>query len=316
MSPLSLPATVGAQLRHLFWHRAAAARSELELFACLRDSLLHVAAPSFSVTIVHGSRYQVWHDVAARLALGSRRCEIADLLIVAFDEHARLPPRATFLQAKYERRHLGPPGTLEAFHADMVQWSLLATRPTIAGAAQFRPPTDLFSAATLDSMGSFGFFHRATAPCVHTTHDCVYAAASSLSVMARTGKKPGRLLTHVRNVARTVRGLDELTCAVDFAAFGTGLAALCVGSPIATGTPLASWLASTLVQRGASPLLRELAAQLRRGERVGVAGDAPFVAGGSPLPDVVVVRTGTAAPRIGELLDVSQATEPRIQVDG
>jgi len=246
---------------------------EVRLFRALLDSITS-AAPDVQVAEYHGGGHQVSHATVRHVGLGVRRCELSDLMVVAFHRNRPVSPRLTFLQAKYERglhRTSRPPS------GNYVQWSLLAGRQPISGCGKFRPPTGLLSGALLPSVGTFGFFVDGASR--GARYDLVYSSADVLApthsapAIRKYGRldgpvclaPPARLLSWGFQFTigrRAMNGIVETVAASSLDLFLTELFSLRIGTPVMQpGWPVASWLATELRFLG-GPLAAELGRQL------------------------------------------------------
>lgn len=301
------PTTIGASLQERFTKLSNQLTNpgEISLFTALQKALLQTSTQLFEVEILHGSKYQVWHDTCLSLGLmpRRRRCELSDLLVVSFDPR-QAGVRATFLQAKHSRRtiKLKKPAAVETFSADMVQWSLLSHQPIISGAARFQPPQDLLQSAILPSVGSFGFFYWHPS----VGHDLLYSSADVLAASYSPGQKRGKLEVLADDIVHCRNGHQELVTATDLKKWGTGLACNAVGTPV---TPtLATWLASIL-RRTNGVLAKEAITHLPPSDT-----DSPDEEGGGEeiitigdttppdTPTVIVLKTGYGHLPINEFI--------------
>ena len=73
---------------------------EVLLFSALADAFATAKAPQVHSEVFHGTA----HQVRFHIGVADRRCELCDLLIVAFSAQQPLDIRMTLLQAKFERR--------------------------------------------------------------------------------------------------------------------------------------------------------------------------------------------------------------------
>ena len=249
----------------------AGSQDEIKLFRALVKAL-HAAAPTVVVEEYHGSGHQLWHTTAASVGLGSRRCELSDLMMITYHATGHPAPRLSYLQAKYERVHRDG---LRNPHADYVQWSLLSSKPTIAGCANFQPPSDLLSASLLPSIGSFGFFVDGSSRKAGR-FDLAYAAADLLAPTHTpvAGRKSGRLrLTggelgllplpggghQDHSTSRCINGYDELSASSSLGLYLESLFALRVGSPLVRRPQGGGWWLSQELRRLTGPLAQHLA---------------------------------------------------------
>jgi len=131
---------------------------EIPLFRAMCTSLTSLSK-QFDVEEYHGNSHQVVFTGNGSYARSNARCELSDLMIVAYSPITK-NVRLTYLQAKSERATLNSVCGRE-FSANLEQWFLLSNRPKISGVGNsFNPPGDLLSSAILPSVGSFAFFYK------------------------------------------------------------------------------------------------------------------------------------------------------------
>ncbi len=215
---------------------------------------------NFQIEEYHGSRCQVRFSGNGFYARTRARCELSDLMIITYSTiscHARL----TFLQAKYERATLRSVCG-RSFAANLEQWFLLSTRPSITGVGAFKPPTDLLSSALLPSVGSFAFFYKDGTGDFQT----YYATANRMVPSAPYTQKNGRL--HAVGPCKVVNDAGDAEClaACGNMSFAKSLYRLEIGTPLHSAIPqslsMRNWLASNLRHQirlaESSPLAQEL----------------------------------------------------------
>lgn len=251
---------------------------EIKLFPGFMDAYVSVGGPGI-VEEYHGPRSQVcFHGRGKHWGRGAdAQCELADLLVVSLLSGGA-EPRATFLQAKYEKRApLGfcCPVEFKDYVANMEQWDLLARRPKIRRAnKRFVPPSDLLSGATLASVGSFGFFYRNDAG----EPQLQYVSADALKPKQDYAKRGGKLKRIGSGcVDRRQGGYTEAVarcCTVELvSALDRGL----IGTPLTTGSSVARHVrsvAASLAQPG--PLATQLLTELDAAEARAVDGSESF----------------------------------------
>lgn len=271
--------------------------SEVQLFRALIRAFGKLRK-TFHLEEYHGPKHQVLFNGKGAWGRTPARCELCDVLFVAYRTKPSIEVRLTFLQAKLSKeKHptlcSSYPAKTDAldFKANLEQWDLLHRRPDILPVPPFQAPSVLLQDTVLPSVGSFGVFHR-TAP-GHI--DFFYASADSLSVVGTPTTKNGRLATDGKqSPTRKLNGHDETTFCCCLPLFGRSLYSMEIGTPVAitsaTGgpSPLTRWLAAvmrTYVQQGPSdsPVAGELLRLLN------VPGEFAPV----PLPALVVIRTDT-----------------------
>ena len=121
-------------LTHGFSH------NEIPLFQALHSALVELSG-QFQIEEYHGTSHQVKFAGNGSYARTQARCELSDLMIVTYSQISR-HVRLTYLLAKSERATLNCVFG-RSFSANLEQWFLLSTRPTISGAGAFNPPSDL-----------------------------------------------------------------------------------------------------------------------------------------------------------------------------
>ncbi len=267
--------------------------SEVQLFRALIRAFGRLRS-TFLVEEYHGPKHQVYFNGLGPWGRTPARCELCDVIFVAYRTRPTFEARLTFLQAKLSKeKHsslcAGFPTHVDAvdFKANLEQWDLLSRRPHILPVPPFRAPPLLLQDAVLSSVGSFGVFHRAE----HGGIGFFYSCADSLSVAGVSSTKNGRLVTNAAlPPMRMVNGLDETTFTCCMPLFGNALYSLSIGTPVtlslSTGgpSPLAQWLVGVLRTYarvvGDSPLARELLGRL----------DVPAVEDEIPLPALVLIK--------------------------
>jgi hypothetical protein len=293
--------------------KAIGSLGEVELFRALRRSIV-VGARSVQVREYHGNAKQVRHDTDPCLGLGTKQCELSDLMIVAYSDEPNITPRLTFVQAKYERGSRHPAKPLDA---NYIQWSLLSTRPEVTGARRFRPPRDLLSSASHPSIASFAFFvHDAAAR--GGAINLVYASADLLVPSTSPFlKTKGRLenlfwyapsgLTYYAPCLCKSSGTMELVEAHSLEAFLTGLLSIEIGQPISPTWPGYSWLVNELTTIAATETgaalrdLRWLIEEASRGrpppppstDNDGLGDGPPRRVPGLPCRTLLLIRSNT-----------------------
>lgn len=224
---------------------------EVPLFRALQRTL-HTLSAKFQIVEFHGSRSQVRFTPTKAWRPGAGRCELADLMIVTFQQRPKQWIRLTFLQAKSERSIVTElcAGQSHAFWANYEQWDLLSNRPRIACAASMQSlPSNILSDALLSSVGSFGFFYLND----QGDYQIHYAAGDCLTPALSSPRRNGRMIPSKKMPMRTNRGYCESAaecCSVGFAhALEKGL----IGTPLERGTAddeyrrqTRAWLHSTI----------------------------------------------------------------------
>ena len=242
-------------LDHAFRLRAGRGQpGEVKLFRDLQNALKSLNG-RFEIDEYHGGAHQVRFTGNGAHARMTARCELSDLVILAYTK-SPAQARLTYLQAKFERRTLLNP-CCDRFTANLEQWYLLAKRPQlIAGSATFIPPPDLLSSAILPSVGSFGFFYYDRSKTVQF----FYASASFLRPLGST--RYGKLAGIHPCQSSTVRGYAECQAACNMVDFGSSLFSLEIGTPVhpvAHGSAsVRNWLASNLRTLPQSSLVTDL----------------------------------------------------------
>jgi hypothetical protein len=233
---------------------------EAELVRHLLASTTAMAeAEGVRVETHRGQRAYVGYEPREGLGDEARRCELADLLVLAYGPGPEL--RVTFLQA---RRRPGPlprvdgPVPLARSQANVYHWDLLHRRPEIEPVGRVRPPRTVLSGARSPSIASFGFFHRPE-PERWSLH---YAAAQA--VRPWEGWPPAArarrtVLFPDATVTRPREGRAETWAAAGLADVGDRLASRRLGTPIELPPAgehdrlTSSWLASVLAAIARSP---------------------------------------------------------------
>lgn len=288
---------LGIQLQQAFARSSQGVRGELGLFRALMSALTSLGGHALAEEY-HGSKSHVVFQAIRGAGRTKPRCELADLLLITYRAGgSQRFVRITWLQAKVTGRNLGcqlsgGAGHRTSFSANLEQWDLLGHRPLVQGATpRFQPPSDLLSAATLPSVGSFGVFY----PCGRG-FDMAYFSADCLQPLRNNPGRSGTLGFIGSSATRVYGALVEATSACCLRTFGDAIQRGHVGSPVlpllaAGGAPAAAarrnWLGSLLRgladERPNSILARELQ-ELLEFQR----GDGDPV--GSPARATVLLR--------------------------
>jgi hypothetical protein len=217
--------------------------NEIPLFRAMHSSLVGLNG-KFQIEEYHGTSHQVMFTGNGSYARMHARCELSDLMIVTYSpisHHVRL----TYLQAKSERATLHSV-CRRPFSANLEQWFLLSTRPSIVGAGAFNPPRDLLSNALLPSVGSFAFFYKDGAG----DFQIYYATASQMSPPAIYSQKYGKLQAVGPCMVVNNAGHLECLAACGNTSFAKSLYRLEIGTPIHSSIPQSlstrNWLAANL----------------------------------------------------------------------
>jgi hypothetical protein len=276
---------------------AKATFSEVQLFRALIRAFASLPA-NFHAEEYHGPKHQVFFNGVGAWARTPARCELCDVVFLAYRTRPTFQARTTFLQAKLSKeKHPALCSNYPHFadqidfKANLEQWDLLARRPPILPAPPFEAHPLLLQDAVLPSVGSFGVFHRTH----HGKTDFYYSSADLLSVVGSPTTKAGRLATNSANPRqRTLSGYVETTYCCCFPLFAKALFSLELGTPVeptAPGlnpSPLVGWLRDVLrrylqTEGRNSILAREVL------DRIGgvdqAAQDGPMA-----LPSLVLIR--------------------------
>jgi len=290
-----------------FAHESSKARfSEVQLFRALMNSFSCMRS-GFHVEEYHGAKHQVFFIGNGDWGRSPARCELCDLVFVAYRPKPVWQCRVTFLQAKLSKQKYpvlcrGYPArpTSIDFQANLEQWDLLSSRPAILGVPPFRIPPLLLQEAELASVGSFGIFHRSQARSVQF----LYSSADVLSVVGSPKTKHGRLaLTPVPRMSRTTNGYRETVFCCCLGTFAESLYSLEIGTPVrsaasaAEPSALTHWLGelmqSYLMEHQDSEMAREILSGL------GLIDQAADRLQPMPLPSIVIVKADTEAGHAG-----------------
>lgn len=281
---------------------ATASFSEVQQFRALIRAF-SLQRKKFYVEEYHGAKHQVYFNGVGAWARTPARCELCDVVFVAYRTSPAVEARITFLQAKLSKdKHpdlcRNYPTTLDAvdFKSNLEQWDLLARRPQVLPVPPFKFHPLALQSATLASVGSFGVFHRS----LNAGTEFFYAAADRLSPAGSPKTKFGRLVTAASALRqRTVAGYLEETFCCCLPVFAEALYSLRIGTPliaapatVAGYDPLAAWLRSTLelYVRSGNPdsvRARELLDILPRPDVPPDGEDGP-----SALPTIVLIKAG------------------------
>lgn len=259
------------------------------------------AGPQFHVEEYHGPKHQVIFNGQGAWGRSPARCELCDVLFIAYRIRPSLEIRITFLQAKRSKENHSTacssyPGKLDAinFKANLEQWDLLARRPPLLPHPPFEAPPTLLSAALLPSIGSFGVFHRRGRGV-----EFFYVSADHLKVVGSPSTKNGRLETDSAAVTiRKIGAHTEVVYCCCLPLFARELYSLRIGSPLEAASlglahsPLAHWLAQVMAQyrmeRPDSVAAQEILEGLRRQD---VNPEDQIPEGAFLMPSLVLVRS-------------------------
>ncbi len=266
--------------------------------------------PSFYVEEFHGFKRQIYFNTAHTWLRPQARCELCDVLIVAYSMIGGTAARMTLLQAKLSRdTHLTGTSTHsskvepQVFKGNYEQWHLLSGRPSLIPTTVFSPPADLLSGALLPSVGTFGVFHGKKGGRI----DMFYATADSLtpaSMPAGPDERIGKLATVPGTPnRRIIASRSEATYCPSSHDFAKALYLLQVGTPIYEahpGTsprrhePQLSWVRSVLASHLAASDKNTGVARALLNE----LGDSEPLPEGTGVPSVVVLRTDQPIERL------------------
>lgn len=225
--------------------------SEVQQFRALMRAFSSLKS-RFHTEEYHGAKHQVYFNGHGAWARNPARCELCDIVIVAYRLKPRPQIRVTFLQAKlskdrYPTLCAGHPthAANATFKANLEQWDLLSRRPAILPVPPFKVHPLLLASAHLSSVGSFGVFHR------HRLGNpsFFYASADILTITGVSTTRYGRLSSSSSSPRqRAVFGYTEQTFCCCIPMFGEALYGMKIGTPIDLGaqSPLAIWLSQVL----------------------------------------------------------------------
>lgn len=287
---------------------AIATFSEVQQFRALIKSFGALGG-HFDVEEYHGPKHQVFFNGQGAWGRSPARCELCDVLILAYSLNGGFRGRITFLQAKLSKDKHGnlckgwPYLTdIEEFAANLEQWDLLSRRPDILPVPPFKVRPRLLSEALLPSVGSFGVFHKNPPSSI----DFFYSSADALSVVGAPSTKQGKVTTSPNPRQRITNGLLETTFCCCLRTFGEALYNLEIGTPIeplpatvggnGSGPNLRSWIRNVLsfyIEVGERDSI--LARQLK--ELLGTQSDQDDDLPASS-PSLILIRSDAAAPDI------------------
>lgn len=232
MPPPYLPAAIsfGNNLANTFQvlnGPATHTPAEIKKFDNLIESFKVIGTAGFDVRNYHGSYSQVEFPHAPPWTRHTPRCELADVLFVAYDSTQM---RISFLQAKSKVAANPYPVWL----ANAEQFVVLAQRPVIAnwlGTVVWN--NDVLSNAILPSVGSFGIFCGIPGLPVefhYVAADLLYPITGPSVKKFVSGSFDSR--HSALPVCRSFGHIIERTYCLDMADFGAALFSLEIGSPI------------------------------------------------------------------------------------
>lgn len=217
--------------------------NEIPLFRAIRSALTGLSG-QFQIEEYHGTSHQVRFSGNGSYARTLARCELSDLMIITYSLTSR-HVRLTYLQAKSEK---ATAHTVcgRTFSANLEQWFLLSTRPSIVGAGAFGPPSDLLSNALLSSVGSFAFFYKNAAGDFQT----YYATANHLQPAWTYSQRYGKVQAVGPCMVVPNGGHPECLAACGNASFAKSLYRLEIGTPVHSAIRQSqstrNWLAANL----------------------------------------------------------------------
>ncbi|WP_024544501.1 hypothetical protein [Picosynechococcus sp. NKBG15041c] len=229
-------AQFGQELSHQFAIESAGARySEVQQFRALMSAFGKIS-PRFLVEEYHGQKHQVYFNGSGSWGRSPARCELCDVVILAYSYTSGFRARVTFLQAKRSTEfHAGVCSSFPSeadelsFKANLEQWDLLSRRPEVLPVPPLIAQPHILQAAILSSVGSFGVFHRGSRKDV----GFFYASADQLQPVAQGKTKFGRLkLPAASPLTRTIGGYKERIYCCCLPLFGAALYELEIGTPI------------------------------------------------------------------------------------
>lgn len=232
--------------------------SEVQQFRALIRSFGKIGG-GFQVEEFHGPNHQVFFNGTGAWGRTPARCELCDVVILAYSLNGGFRCRLTFLQAKLSKEKYpnlcsGYPSNSDVvtFKANLEQWDLLSRRPDVLPVPPFKVQPKVLSDALLASVGSFGVFHTLKSADV----GFFYASADMLSVVGTPTSKQGKLTTTSGPRQRIVSGLLETTYCCCLPIFGDALYNLEIGTPIEpVSTTPAGGLKQTAIRSWARNLL-------------------------------------------------------------
>jgi hypothetical protein len=288
---------------------ATATFSEVQQFRALIKSFGALGGP-FDVEEYHGPKHQVLFNGQGVWGRSPARCELCDVLILAYSLNGGFRGRITFLQAKLSKdKHTNlckdwPDLTdIEEFKANLEQWDLLSRRPDVLPVPPFKVHPRLLRESLLRSVGSFGVFHKNALGSI----DFFYSSADVLSVVGAPTTKQGKLTTSPNPRQRITNGFLETTFCCCLPIFGEALYNLEIGTPIEplpavigsndSGQTLRSWIRNILsfyieVGERNSILARQLIEILET--RDDHDDDFPV-----SIPSLILIRSDASAPEEG-----------------
>lgn len=208
--------------------------SEVQQFRALMKSFASLGGP-FKVEEFHGMKHQIVFNGKGSWGRPSARCEISDLLIVAYRSKPYFQARATLLQAKKSNeKHSNLcddwPNSIPVtnFKANLEQWDLLSRRPNVLPYPPFDCHPEILSGAILPSVGSIGVFHKRSGK----VYDFFYMSADLSAPLSSPTRKFAKLKTLPGTRLRHMHGYDECTFACCMPTFASSLYDLEIGTPI------------------------------------------------------------------------------------
>lgn len=200
----------GSQLSMAFAAESISSKfSEVQQFRALIRSFGKIGG-GFQVEEFHGPNHQVYFNGKGAWGRSPARCELCDVVILAYSLNGGFRGRLTFLQAKLSKEKYlnlcsGYPNNTDvvAFKANLEQWDLLSRRPDVLPVPPFKVQPKVLSDALLASAGSFGVFHKSKPGDV----GFFYASADMLTVVGTPSSKQGKLSTASGPRERVVSGL-------------------------------------------------------------------------------------------------------------
>lgn len=236
MKDIKAALTFGNTLEHEF-HRLVSLpgiTGEIAYFRALQNAFTGISK-NYQIEEYHGSSHQiVFNGSAHRWARRTARCELSDLMILAFRKNPSPSIRLSFIQAKFDKAshaHLGARMPKQiSLNANLEQWDLLSRRPRLSPANRsFTPMPDLLSGALLPSVGSFIFLR---APHTSVIPSLTYESADAISITGSPTSKHAKVTTNLTTNFRNVGPFLEMSSTASCRRFGAALHLHLVGTPI------------------------------------------------------------------------------------
>lgn len=248
-------------------------RNKLSEVGCFRSLLTALRGTAGVVAKEYHAKSYVRfsiRDKNLRSLKTNGRCELSDIVLIAFSSTKKHPVKMTFLQAKICKKHIFHNSRKRyKYSVDHTQWDLLHNRPSFVATGKIKNivPSTILSNAALPSIGSYGFFIPSESS---TCADFTYFSAGRLRPIKVIQKKTGRVLYSNKTNKKMIRNGNECTYACCLSVFLEEFFLGRIGSPISNvdDNNFVSALVNSIEQDKISKNERETLNKLREALKV------------------------------------------------